>query len=183
MKTLVLSILAAISLPLAAATPPATPPAPVDGIVAPNVHVISPTLTTAGQPDRASLQNLKANGYEAVIYLAMGDTKDAVSDEADLLKGQAIQYVHVPIPWQTPVTKHLTAMAEALKTMEGKKVLVHCQMNMRASAMTFLYRTIYAKEDPAVAWKDVKAVWTPADQWGKFVEDQLKANGIQFKPE
>ena len=34
----------------------AEPPAPVAGVVAPNVVVISPTLVTAGQPTRASLK-------------------------------------------------------------------------------------------------------------------------------
>jgi protein tyrosine phosphatase (PTP) superfamily phosphohydrolase (DUF442 family) len=182
MKNLVLSLLGAVSMTAFAASPPTVPSVSVDGIFAPNVHVVSPKLTTAGQPDRASLEKLRANGYEAVIYLAMGDSKDAVADEATILKQQHIRYVHVPIPWQTPEAQHLTAMAKAMKSMRSKKVLVHCQLNMRASAMTFLYRTIYAKEDPSVAWKDVTAIWTPKDQWGKFVEDQLKAHNIHWNP-
>jgi protein tyrosine phosphatase (PTP) superfamily phosphohydrolase (DUF442 family) len=182
MKTLLLSLLGAMSTSAYAAAPPEVPSVAVDGVFAPNVHVVNPKLTTAGQPDRASLQQLKAHGYEGVIYLAMGDSKDAVADEATLLKAQGIQYVHVPIPWQTPEAKHLTAMADAMKSMQGDKVLVHCQLNMRASAMTFLYRTIYAKEDPAVAWKDVTAIWAPKDQWEKFVADQLKAHDIHWNP-
>ena len=158
-------------------------PAPVAGVVAPNVVVISPTLVTAGQPTRASLQGLKAEGYKAVIYLAPGDSKDAIPDEAEILKSQGIEFVHVPIPWQAPETKHLAATAEALNRLKGQKVLVHCQMNMRVSAMTFLYRTIYAKEDPATAWMDVKKVWTPKDQWATFIDQELHANNIAFKPE
>jgi hypothetical protein len=59
-------------------------------------------------------------------------------------------------------------------------VLVHCQMNMRASALTFLYRTIYAKEDPAKAWGDVKPLWTPTAQWADFISARLRARGIAF---
>lgn len=158
-------------------------PRPIAGIVAPNVMVATPLLVTAGQPDRASLLKLKSEGYAAVISLAPGNTADAVSDEAEILKAQGIEYVHVPIPWQAPEASHLAATAAALKRYEGQKVLVHCQMNMRASAVTFLYRAIYAKEDPAVAWTAVKKVWTPKDQWAKYVDDQLRANGITFKPE
>jgi protein tyrosine phosphatase (PTP) superfamily phosphohydrolase (DUF442 family) len=163
--------------------PAATPPAPIAGIVAPNVVVISPTLVTAGQPTRESLLGLKAEGYDAVIYLAPGDTADAVADEAQLLKAQGIEFVHVPIPWQAPEAQHLQATARALSRLQGKKVLVHCQMNMRASAVTFLYRTLYAKEDSAAAWADVKKVWTPRDQWAKFVDEQLQAGGSTFKAE
>jgi protein tyrosine phosphatase (PTP) superfamily phosphohydrolase (DUF442 family) len=157
------------------------PAAPVAGIVAPNVRVISPLLVTAGQPDRASLLRLKAEGYAAVISLAPGNTPDAVADQAEILKSQGVEFVHIPIPWQKPEAKHLDAMAAAMQRLKGKKVLVHCQMNMRASAVTFLYRTIYEKADPAQAWGDVKALWTPTEQWAGFIDAQLGIHGIAFQ--
>jgi protein tyrosine phosphatase (PTP) superfamily phosphohydrolase (DUF442 family) len=168
---------------LASAAQPVEKPKAVAGIVAPNVVVVTPNLVTAGQPDRESLLKLKAEGYAAVISLAPGNTADAVTDEGEILKAQGIEYVHVPIPWQSPETSHLEATAAALNRYKGRKVLVHCQMNMRASAVTFLYRVIYAKDDPAAAWADVKKVWTPKDQWAKFVDDQLRVNKIAFKAE
>jgi len=153
----------------------------VAGIVAPNVRVISPLLVTAGQPDRSSLQRLKAEGYAAVISLAPGNTPDAVPDQAEILAAQGVEFVHIPIPWQAPEARHLDAMAAAMQRLKGKKVLVHCQMNMRASALTFLYRTIYEKEDPATAWGDVKSLWTPTNQWAEFIDAQLHAHGIPFE--
>jgi protein tyrosine phosphatase (PTP) superfamily phosphohydrolase (DUF442 family) len=165
----------------ATAAEPATAAAPVAGIVAPNVRVISPLLVTAGQPDRASLQRLKAEGYAAVISLAPGNTADAVPDQAEILASQGVEFVHIPIPWQAPEARHLDAMAAAMQRLKGKKVLVHCQMNMRASAVTFLYRAIHEKEDPAKAWGDVKPLWTPADQWATFISGQLRAHGITFE--
>jgi uncharacterized protein (TIGR01244 family) len=153
-------------------------PAPVAGIVAPNVVVVRPTLVTAGQPDRASLSRLRAEGFDAVINFAPGDTADAVADEAAILRSQGIEYVHIPIPWQAPESKHLEAMAEALDRLGGRKVLVHCQMNMRASAMTFLHRAIHGKEDPASAWQDVKKVWTPTNQWARFITAELTRAGL-----
>jgi protein tyrosine phosphatase (PTP) superfamily phosphohydrolase (DUF442 family) len=167
------------SLVMAAESP--VPSAPVAGIVAPNVRVISPLLVTAGQPDRASLQRLKAEGYAAVISLAPGNTRDAVPDQAEVLASQGVEFVHIPIPWQAPEAKHLEAMAAAMQRLKGQKVLVHCQMNMRASAVTFLYRAIYEKEDPAKAWGDVKPVWTPTDQWAEFIDSQLRAHAISFQ--
>jgi protein tyrosine phosphatase (PTP) superfamily phosphohydrolase (DUF442 family) len=164
----------------ATAAEPSAPAAPIAGIVAPNVRVISPLLVTAGQPDRASLLRLKAEGYAAVISLAPGNTADAVADQAEILAAQGVEFVHIPIPWQTPEAKHLEAMAAAMQRLKGRKVLVHCQMNMRASALAFLYRTIYGKEDPAQAWGDVKALWTPTNQWAEFVDGQLRAHRITF---
>jgi uncharacterized protein (TIGR01244 family) len=153
-------------------------PAPVAGIVAPNVVVVNERLVTAGQPDRASLSRLRAEGFEAVINFAPGDTADAVADEAAILRAQGVDYVHIPIPWQAPESKHLVAMAEAMDRLQGRKVLVHCQMNMRASAMTFLHRAIHAKEDSATAWQDVKKVWTPTNQWSRFITAELTRAGL-----
>lgn len=175
------ALLAVLAVVAAGTAASAEPPVPVAGIVAPNVRVISPLLVTAGQPDRASLQRLKAEGYAAVISLAPGDTRDAVPDQAAILAEQGIEYVHIPIPWQTPEAKHLDAMAAAMQKLKGRKVLVHCQMNMRASALTFLYRAIHEKEDPAKAWGDVKPLWTPTNQWAAFIDAQLQAHGIAFE--
>jgi protein tyrosine phosphatase (PTP) superfamily phosphohydrolase (DUF442 family) len=171
----------AVGFAATSAEPPAAVSA-VAGITAPNVRVISPLLVTAGQPDRASLQRLKAEGYAAVISLAPGNTADAVTDQAEILAAQGVEFVHIPIPWQAPEAKHLDAMAAAMQRLKGKKVLVHCQMNMRASALTFLYRAIYEKEDPARAWADVKPLWTPTNQWADFINRQLRARGIAFEP-
>lgn len=174
-----LALLASASLAAAATeAPPAA--SPVAGIVAPNVRVISPLLVTAGQPDRASLQRLRAEGYVAVISFAPGDTADAVPDQAEILAAQGVEFVHIPIAWQGPEAKHLDAVVAAMQRLKGNKVLVHCQMNMRASALTFLYRTIHAKEDPAKAWVDVKLLWTPNNQWAEFINGQLRAHRIQF---
>jgi len=165
----------------AAAAEPAPPASPVAGIVAPNVRVISPLLVTAGQPDRASLQRLKSEGYAAVISLSPSDARDAVPEESQILTAQGVEFIHIPMPWQAPEAKHLEAMGEAMQRLKGRKVLVHCQMNMRASAMTFLYRAIYEKEDPAKAWGDVKPLWTPTNQWATFLDGQLRAHGIAFE--
>lgn len=179
-RALLVSLAGAVSQ-MALSAEAAAPAAPVAGIVGPNVRVISPVLVTAGQPDRASLQRLKAEGYAAVISLAPGNTADAVPDQAAILAAQGVEFVHIPIPWQAPEAKHLEAMASAMQRLKGRKVLVHCQMNMRASALTFLYRAIHEKEDPASAWRDVKALWTPTDQWAAFIDSQLQKNGVSFE--
>jgi protein tyrosine phosphatase (PTP) superfamily phosphohydrolase (DUF442 family) len=176
-----LAVLAGTASFTAISAEPAIPASPVAGIIAPNVRVISPLLVTAGQPDRASLQRLKAEGYAAVISLAPGDAPDAVPDQAAILASQGVEFVHIPIPWQAPEAKHLEAMAAAMQRLKGKKVLVHCQMNMRASAFTFLYRTIHEKSDPAKAWGDVKPLWTPTNQWAAFIDAQLRMHGIGFE--
>lgn len=166
-----------------AAQPSMPPPVHVAGVTAPNVVVMGPELVTAGQPTRESLQGLAAEGYSAVIYLAPGDSAEAVKDERQILEKQGIEFVHVPVPWQAPEAHHFASTAAALQRLKGRKVLLHCQMNMRASAFAFLYRAIHLREDPARAWADVKALWTPHGQWARFIDEQLSAASIPFKAE
>ena len=62
-----------------------------------------------------------------------------------------------------------------------RKVLVHCQLNMRASAFTFLYRVIHEKTPPEEAMKALRAVWIPRDQWATFTADVLARHNVDFE--
>lgn len=166
---------------LPAATPgasAATPPT----LEAPNVVPIDERLVTAGQPGPRALAALGSQGFEAVIYLAPASVPDAVQDEPALLARQGIRFVHIPIPFDAPDASHLEALATALQGLAAQKVLVHCQVNMRASTMVFLYRVLHRREDPARAYEAVARVWSPNRTWRRFVVQQLALKGIAFEP-
>ncbi len=149
---------------------------------APNVVPISGALVTSGQPTAESLASLGQLGFEAVIYLAPSTVPDAVADEPALLARQGIEFVHVPIVFKTPTEADVVAVASALKRLKGKKVLVHCQVNMRASSMVFLYRVIQGREDPSRAYSAVSQVWSPEGAWLKLIQEQLRKHHIAFEP-
>lgn len=151
-------------------------------LAAPNVVVISPTLVTSGQPSAASLSHLAEDGFQAVIYLAPSNVSDAVANEPELLRAQGIDFVHVPIPFGAPTEAHFDQFAEQLKRLDGKKVLVHCQVNMRASTVVFLYRVVVGKESPTLAYAAVTRVWSPQGPWLTLVKKVLAAHRIEFEP-
>jgi protein tyrosine phosphatase (PTP) superfamily phosphohydrolase (DUF442 family) len=107
---------------------------------------------------------------------------DAVKDEPEILQRQGIQFIHIPIPFGKPEETHARAVSEALTSLAGKKVLVHCQVNMRASSMVFLNRVLAEREEPAQAYAAVSAVWSPQGPWLALLRDQLKKAGIGFEP-
>jgi protein tyrosine phosphatase (PTP) superfamily phosphohydrolase (DUF442 family) len=153
-----------------------------EGLDAPNIVPIDLQLVTSGQPTRASLVMLRRFGFEAVIYLAPGSVPDAIADESAILSGQGIEFVHIPIPFSKPEESHFIAVSDALKRMKGKKVLVHCQVNMRASSMVFLHRVIAEGQDASKAYEQVAAVWSPQGSWRALLQAQLKKHGIAFEP-
>lgn len=148
---------------------------------APNFVAINSTLATSGQPSEAALRTLAERGYQAVVYLAPGDVPNAVPKERELLAAQGIAFVHIPIPFGAPDSTHVDALFAALNRLKSRKTLVHCEINMRASTMVFLYRTIQLREDPALAYESVSRIWSPRGPWRRLVVEELAKNHINFE--
>lgn len=151
-------------------------------LAAPNVVPITPRLVTSGQPTAESLATLGQLGFEAVIYLAPLTVPDAVPTEPQLLARQHIDFLNIPIAFDNPGSADVQAVADALDRWRDKKVLVHCQVNMRASSMVFLYRVLRLKEPPELAFEAVEKVWSPRGAWQRLIVEQLRANGVAFEP-
>jgi protein tyrosine phosphatase (PTP) superfamily phosphohydrolase (DUF442 family) len=151
-------------------------------IAAPNLVEITPLLITSGQPSAEALAGLGAQGFEAVIYLAPPTVADAVRDEAVIVGRQGLVYVNIPVKFDSPTTKDFEVFAATLSALGKRKVLVHCQINLRASSMVFLYRVIVGKEDPQLAYEAVTKVWAPDGPWKRLIDEQLRKNGVNFEP-
>jgi len=150
--------------------------------LAPNRVDINPRLVTSGQPSAEALASLRAQGFDAVIYLAPPTVSDAVRDEAVIVAKQGLTFVNIPIKFDEPTEKDFQAFTSVLSALSPRKVLVHCQVNLRASSMVFLHRVITAKEDPAVAYDAVAKVWSPDGPWKRLMRALLQKNGVTFEP-
>jgi protein tyrosine phosphatase (PTP) superfamily phosphohydrolase (DUF442 family) len=171
-RTVAIGVLALCAGTLAVAQP----------LDAPNVVVIGERLVTSGQPTAQALAGLSRQGFQAVIYLAPSSVPDAVRNEAELVAGQGLEFIHIPIPFGAPTEAHVDSVTAALQRLQGRKVLVHCQVNMRASTMVFLHRVIHGQERPALAWESVTRVWSPEGPWKRLVVAQLARHGVHFDP-
>ena len=170
-----LTLLAAISL--AAKMAIAAP-----ALDAPNVVPISESLVTSGQPTAAALAGLSSQDFGAVINLAPPTVPDAVRDEAKIVQKQGLSYINIPIKFGNPRDSDFQEFVAAMNRFNDKKVLVHCQVNMRASSMTFLYRVVIEHQDPEKVYESVAKVWSPDGPWKDFIAAELKQAGIPFQP-
>ncbi len=148
---------------------------------APNVVPIDERLVTSGQPSAKALAALRDQGFEAVIYLAPSTVPDAVKDEASIVEGQGIAFAHIPIVFSNPTEADYRRFAQAMKRFQGGKLLVHCQVNLRASSLVFLWRVLERGERPEEAFRSVSRVWTPQGPWKGLIESQLKRGGVDFE--
>ena len=76
-------------------------------------------------------------------------------DEGKLVAEDGPTYVNIPVSWQQPTYEDFELFSAVMNGARDRKVLVHCQLNMRASAFTFLYRVIHEGVPPEEAMQGV----------------------------
>lgn len=140
-----------------------------------NYHPIDPLLATAGQITEAQARSLPDLGFEYVINLAVADLQRNAR-EAFLVVDAGLSYAHIPVDWQQPTVRDLELFFALMDARGGRRTLVHCFANYRASAFVYLYRTLHLGEDEAIARADLAALWTEDikakyPHWIRFMED------------
>jgi len=147
-----------------------------------NLVEITPQITTSAQPTAAFLESLKAQGFGAVIFIAPPTVGNAVKEEPFIVGKQGLLYANVPVNFMAPTAADFNAFRGVLNAWRDRKVLVHCQVNMRASVFMFLYRVLQDNEPPEKAYENVRKIWNPDPVWREFLSSTLKTNGIVFEP-
>ena len=137
-------------------------------------------LHTSGQPDAAALGTLGEQGFQLVVNLAPPSNPGAVPDEGKLVAEDGPTYVNIPVVWQKPTYDDFELFSAVMNGARDRKVLVHCQLNMRASAFTFLYRVVHEGVPPEQALDAMRQVWIPRDQWADFTALVLERHHIDF---
>ena len=136
-----------------------------------NYVAISDRLATSGQMTYDQIEDVANAGFDMVINLAPA-RQDRNEREGFLVAEHGITYVNIPVDWQEPMLRDLKTFFAVMDASRDRKVLVHCFANMRASAFTYLYRTLVLHEDETAARRDMEVVWDPTSQvqWGHFLE-------------
>jgi protein tyrosine phosphatase (PTP) superfamily phosphohydrolase (DUF442 family) len=139
----------------------------------PSFRAISGRLGTAGQPSVDQFAMIRAAGYEVVINLALTTSDNAIANEGSLVAGLGMAYVHIPVDFARPAAADFEAFAGVLDAFRGRRVFVHCAMNMRVSAFVFIYRVLRGEATRVEALRDLKAIWEPDETWSRFIEERL----------
>ena len=143
-----------------------------------NFRQYSASFASSGQPSREQFQSLADQGFERVVYIAFTNNDNALSDADRLVKSLGMEYMHVPVDFNNPLADDFYAFADSMRRNPDKKTLLHCQVNARATAFSFLYRVIYNDVPIAEAKADMNSVWQPNAVWRDFIFAVLEENGI-----
>jgi protein tyrosine phosphatase (PTP) superfamily phosphohydrolase (DUF442 family) len=142
-----------------------------------NFRQYSPVFASSGQPSKQQLKLLKSKGFERIIYIAFTNSGKAFADEDVVVKELGMEYIQIPVLWDKPQAADFYAFADVMQRYPEKKSLLHCQVNFRASAFSFLYRVIYQSVPVDVALADMRTVWQPDETWRALIFSILEENG------
>ena len=134
-----------------------------------NYHEVDERLATGGHFVADGLADLHEKGVEVVIDLR----DEPPVGQREKLAELGIEWVNIPVVWKDPKQADFERFSVAMSKYREDNVLVQCQANYRASAMTYLYRVVVDKVPENEARKDLFAVWEPEGRWRRFMDGIL----------
>jgi protein tyrosine phosphatase (PTP) superfamily phosphohydrolase (DUF442 family) len=135
---------------------------------------IDERLATGGQPSEEELAAAAADGVEVVINLALhDDPRYALPDETGCVQGLGMKYVHIPVQFDNPTEDDLAAFCDVMDSNQGRKTLLHCAANKRATVFLGLYRAIRHKWPHDRAFAPMREIWEPNPVWASFIDAML----------
>lgn len=135
-----------------------------------NTRQVFDWLWTSGQLSEQDVSGLPELGIQVVINLALPSSPNALAREAELVTGQGLAYVQIPVVWERPEVEQFFQFAGVLRAFSGRRVWVHCAMNMRVSAFIYLYRRLELGESEEEASFSMREIWEPDETWQCFLE-------------
>lgn len=130
-----------------------------------NFRQLSPLLASAGMPKTTDLVQLKEHGYQHIINLIPGEF-DAEQEQVNSL---AMSFDQIPVDWHSPTLADFEKFVQLMNNHQHEKVLVHCQLNYRASAFAYLYQTTQLGISETDAKRQLHAIWQPKGTWRDFI--------------
>ncbi len=134
-----------------------------------NFRQYSATFASSGQPSVKDLQTVKDAGFERVIYLAFSSDGTAIEAEDRLVKQHGMRYVHIPVDFSKPELAEFQTFLQLMQAEPKTKTLLHCQINLRASTFSMLYRVIGLGVPLAEAKTAFDSVWQPNETWYRYI--------------
>lgn len=138
-----------------------------------NYQLITPNLSTAGQPTAEQFKTVAEAGYVVVINLALSTSENAIANEAEIVKSLGMTHFHIPVVWEAPSAVDLEIFYKVMERNHHLNVFVHCALNLRVSAFVYLYRVLRLGVDPSVAQADLQRIWQPNPTWQAFIDQAL----------
>lgn len=79
----------------------------------------------------------------------------------------------IPVVWERPTEDDLAQFLTTMEAYGGRRIFVHCALNMRVSVFVLLYRVLRLQVPLEVARADLLSIWEPDGVWAEFMDGVL----------
>ncbi|KAB7613812.1 hypothetical protein F9L33_10620 [Amylibacter sp. SFDW26] len=128
-------------------------------------------ITLSGQPTEKQLSEIKDLGVTHIINLGPHSNKGALPDEAASVAALGMEYIYIPVKFQTPTDEDFAKFCEAIESNKDTKIHVHCIYNARVTAFLYRYAKSKSDMDDAKVYEIMDGIWRPGNDWAKFLND------------
>ncbi|HSM71669.1 MAG TPA: protein tyrosine phosphatase family protein [Anaerolineales bacterium] len=136
---------------------------------------LSQQLSSSDMPTIRQLKAIAEAGVELVINLAPHHVPNAIPNETQLAASLGMQYIDIPVNWNT-LEDGLKSFMDVMDANSEKKIHVHCVANFRASAFITMYRILRLGWEPDKAFEAMHNTWDKHTYpvWKMFAGDVMK---------
>lgn len=131
---------------------------------------INELISTSGQPSPEQFKNIKEEGFEVVINLALHNASNAIENEDIVVTDLQMAYFHIPVDFENPKKEQVKLFLNTLQALGANKVWVHCALNYRVSAFMYIYHKYILK----TAFDDIDLSmfeeWGPDEKWQEIMK-------------
>lgn len=132
-----------------------------------NYRQLSVRHSSSGVVGANRLKGLAAEGYETVINLLPNNNEHAVASEQQTVETQGLNYVYIPVDWNSPSLDNYQQFTAAMQEISDQKIHIHCAANWRVSGFYGAYalsQNVWTVEQAKI---HIQGLWQPSDypQW------------------
>ena len=127
-------------------------------------------LSTSGQPSFDELALIADAGFDVVINLALTDASNVLVGEDRRVLELGMDYINLPLLFDRPSYTQALRVLDMLKSLQHKKVWLHCTLNMRVSSLIYMYRVHHLMMDEPNAKVLLSQIWTPNTEWSEIIK-------------
>lgn len=133
-----------------------------------NYIKVNNKISTSGQPSAEEFNQIKEQGFEVVINLALHNASNAIQEEDKVVTNLGMSYFHIPVNFENPRREEALLFLKTMQALSDNKIWVHCAMNYRVTAFMYTYHkhilntpfedinlSIFEQWSPSLSWQNI----------------------------
>jgi len=136
-----------------------------------NYYPVCDHIASSGQPGADQFSAIVGAGFDAVVNLALPDSRGALPGEGKIVTALGMAYFHIPVSWEAPRVKDVELFFAVMRALQGRRAWIHCAMNMRVSCFLYFYRRhVLGEPEEEAAWP-MREIWRPQGAWRDLMDE------------